>query len=162
LLDWTECPYIAAYRAFFKKIENGKSDQTENRVIYALNRVLKRHILKRKYPKTKEILSRVRLVEFDLDKNNFDPAHNQRLRNQKGKFTIALEGVDIKATVEKFWKREQQYEDKIILAEILIPDTVREECLTYLQQMKKITHGTLFPDYAGAAEICKIQLYEKG
>jgi len=73
-----------------------------------------------------------------------------------------LEGDDIKTTVEKFWKREQQYEDKIILAEILIPDTVREECLTYLQQMKKITHGTLFPDYAGAVEICKIQLYEKG
>jgi len=162
LLDWTECPYIAAYMAFFKKIENGESDQTENRVIYTLNRVLNRYINKIKNAKTKEVLSRDRFVEFDLNRNNFDLEQNQRLRNQKGKFTKALEGDDIKATVEKFWKREQQYEDKIILAEILIPDTVREECLTYLQQMKKITHGTLFPDYAGAVEICKTQLYEKG
>jgi hypothetical protein len=162
LLDWTECPYIAAYMAFFKKVENGKNDQTENRVIYALNRVLKRMIMKTKHAKTKELLSRERFVEFDLDENNFNPEQNQRLKSQKGRFTKALEGDDIKATVTKFWKREQQYRDKIILAEILMTDKAREECLTYLEKNKKITHGTLFPDYAGAVEICKIQLYGEG
>lgn len=163
LLDWTECPYIAAYMAFFKKVKKGTSSQTKNRVVFALNRVLKRYILKRKNIKTKEVLSRERFVEFDLDKNNFDPEHNQRLRNQRGKFTKAFEGDDIKVIIEKFVKKaKRKYDDKIILAEILIPNTVREECLTYLEEKKRITHGTIFPDYAGAVEICKIQLYGEG
>lgn len=153
LLDWTECPYIAAYMAVFKK---GTSYQSENRVIYALNRALKLRIRKSKNAETKEVLSRKRFVDFDLDKNNFDATHNQRLINQKGKFTKALEGDDINATVANFCKKGK-YPNKIILAEILIPNKVRDECMAFLES-KKITHGTLFPDYAGAVEICKMEL----
>lgn len=144
LLNWTESPYIAAYFAFYK---NG--DKQNNRVVYALSRALKL-LLKRED----------RFVEFDLSNNNFDHTQNQRLINQKGKFTKALEGEDIKSVVDKFWKAtrdKNKYLEEIILAEILIPNKFQDECLSSLQAMN-ITHGTLFPDYAGAVAICKIDL----
>lgn len=144
LLDWTESPYIAAYFAFYNK-----SDKQNNRVIYALNRALK--LL---------IRGNDRFIEFDLPNSNFDPNQNQRLVNQKGKFTIALDGEDIKSALDKFWKKtrnKNKYVNEIILAEILIPDKSKNECLSALKTMN-ITHGVLFPDYAGAVEICKIDL----
>ncbi|MHC4109656.1 MAG: FRG domain-containing protein [Planctomycetota bacterium] len=153
LLDWTECPYIAAYMAFFKKDTN---DQTENRVLYALNRALKLLILKRKNAKTKELLSRERFVKFPELRDNLDEMQNERLKRQKGKFTKSLNGEDIKINVEKL-SNKGKYNQKIILAEILIPNKVRDECMAFLES-KKITHGALFPDFAGAVEICKIEL----
>ena len=155
LLDWTECPYIAAYMAFFKE---GANDQTENRVIYALNRALKLLLLKTKAPKSKKVLSRDRFVAFPDLENKFDKMQNERLKKQKGKFTKALNGDDIKVNVERFLSKGK-YKGKIILAEILIPDTdkVRDECIAFLES-KQITHGTLFPDYAGAVEICKVDI----
>jgi len=147
LLDWTESPYIAAYFAFYK---NG--EEQNDRVIYALNRALKLLI------KGKD-----RFVEFDLPNNNFDPRQNQRLIKQKGKFTIALEGRDIKSVLSEFWKKtrnKNKYINEIILTEILIPDKSRDECLSALRAMN-ITHGVLFPDNAGAVEISKIDLSQK-
>lgn len=144
LLDWTESPYVAAYFAFYKK-----SEKQNNRVIYALNRALK--LL---------IKGNDRFIEFDLPNNNFDPRQNQRLINQEGKFTIALEGRDIKSVLSEFWKKtrnKNKYVNEIILAEILIPGKSQDECLSALRAMN-ITHGTLFPDYAGAVEISKIDL----
>ncbi|MFA4880955.1 MAG: FRG domain-containing protein [Candidatus Doudnabacteria bacterium] len=144
LLDWTESPYIASYFAFYER-GNGQ----ENRVVYALNRALK--LLMK---------GADRFVDFDLFNNNFDHRQNQRLRNQKGKFTKALEGEDIKSVVEKFWKetrKKNKYLNEIIFAEIRIPDKFQDECLRSLESMN-ITHGVLFPDYAGAVDICKIDL----
>lgn len=155
LLDWTECPYIAAYFAFYKK--SGK-ERTENRVIFALNRAAK--LLKKitKDAKSKKVLSKKRFIEFpDLEnkENKLDEMQNERLKKQKGKFTKALNGGDMKINVERFSNKEK-YKGKIFLAKILIPDTakIRDECIEFLES-KKITHGTLFPDFAGAVEICK-------
>jgi len=146
LLDWTESPYIAAYFSFYKKSE----EKNSSRVIYALSRGLK--LL---------MNGKNRFVEFDLPNNNFDSRQNHRLINQKGKFTIALEGKDIKSIVKEFWKtgnkKGKNYTTKVILAEILVPDKFQDDCLAALKAMN-ITHGTLFPDYAGAVEICKIDL----
>lgn len=154
LLDWTECPYIAAYFAFYEKRMKGR---TENRVIFALNRAAKLLIKKTKNSK-KRLLSRERFVEFPEIKNNLDEMQNERLKTQKGKFTKALDGDDIKLNIERLWNKGK-YKGKIILAEILIPDTdkVRDECIAFLES-KQITHGTLFPDYAGAVEICKVDI----
>jgi len=158
LLDWTECPYIAAYFAFYEK---SRKERTKNRVIFALNRAAKLLVKKTKDPKSKKVLSRKRFVEFpDLEnkENKLDEMQNERLKKQKGKFTKALNGDDIKINVERFWLKEK-YKGKIFLAKILIPDTaeIRDECIKFLES-KKITHGTLFPDFAGAVEICKNDL----
>jgi len=157
LLDWTKNPYMAAYFAFYKK---GTNEQC-NRIVYALNRVVKRLIIKEKDAKTKVELSKQRKIEFDFDINHFVQEHHQRLINQEGAFTKAFKGDDIKSIVQKFWdkdsKGEKNYISDVILAEILIPDKSRNECLSFLKS-KDITHGVLFPDYAGAVEICKINL----
>ena len=144
LLDWTECPYIAAYFAFLKK---GTNEQTENRVIYALNKGLKLLISGR---------SRQRFVAFPDLKHDLGEIQNERLKEQKGKFTKALNGDDIKVNVERISKKKK-YNQTFILAEILIPDKFRDECLRFLTS-KNIIHGILFPDYAGAVEICKSEL----
>ena len=166
LLDWTECPYIAAFMAFRKKDTQKPSD---NRVVYALSRVLKRlmrkDILKIKCKKTgkeisRETISSGRFVEFlDLTKTS-DDMQNERLKNQKGRFTKALDGIDIKTNILRFsnGRKEIVEAHEVILAEILIPEKEREKCLNYLEDEKKITHGRLFPDYAGVVEICKNDL----
>ncbi len=154
LLDWTECPYISAYMAFYKKNRN---KQTENRVIYALNRALKLYLLKIKDSKSKKVLSRERFVEFPDLLNNLDEMQNERLKKQKGKFTKALNGDDIKLNVERFLEKNK-YNHEIFLVEILIPNVERDRCLEFLESGKGITHGKLFPDYAGVVEICKIAL----
>lgn len=150
LLDWTQSPYIAAYMAFFKE---GTNTQAENRVIYALSRAVKLRLLKTKAPVSKEVLARARFIEVPDVRNNLP---NERLRRQKGKFTRALLGQDIRLTVESL-SMTGKYPQQIILAEILIPDTFRDECLGFLKT-QKLTHGSLFPEYSGAVEICKIEL----
>jgi hypothetical protein len=85
---------------------------------------------------------------------------NARLKNQKGRFTKAWNGRDIKTNILSFTNiREGIVEaKKIILAEILIPDKERDKCLNNLKEQKGITHGILFPDYPGAVEICNNDL----
>lgn len=148
LLDWTENPYKAAYFAFYI---NGNNEQKENRVIYALNMAVKR---RKKGTK--------RFVEFLDLAETCDERQNKRLQSQEGKFTKSLNGTDIETNVLNYAKRCENdiiKNKKILLAKILIPDTFRDTCLKFLETMKnKITHGTLFPDYAGAVDICKIDL----
>jgi len=145
LFDWSEDPYIAAYFAFNEKSNKNQLENTENRVIYALNKVVKLLIIKEKDIITKKLLSRQRNIEFDFDISK----NNLRLIKQKSKFTKAFKGDDIKSIVEKFYdKTKNKYKNKIILVEILIPDKERNECLITLKT-KKITKEYLFPNDLG-------------
>jgi len=156
LLDWTKDPYIATYFAFYEKVSNKQF----NRVVYALNRAIKRLILKGNNAK-KEIISIERFVDFlDLEKNQVQQLKNLRLKKQKGLFTKALEKIDIESTVWKY--AEKRYNDivknkRILLAKFLIPNKLYCEFLTNLQS-KNITHMKLFPDYEDAVKVCKIDL----
>ena len=144
-LDWTVNLYIAAYFAFFEKKTNKKC----NRVIYSLNQAVQR----RKF-------SEDRFVEFLDLIETCDATQNKRLKNQEGRFTKALNGIDIETNVRNYAKRccDDIIENKkILLAKIFIPDEFRLECLTDLESLK-ITHGVLFPDYAGAVAICENDL----
>lgn len=155
LLDWTKDPFIAAFFAFYKKKDE---NQTKFRVVYALNRVVKTLMVKEKDPKTKELLSTKRNIEFDFDTEHFTPEHHERFFNQKGAFTRAYRGEEIKSIVKKFWiKEKEKYNTKVIFAEILIPDICCEDFLRHLK-LRNITYGKLFPDFAGAVDICKIDL----
>jgi hypothetical protein len=124
---------------------------------------MRKNILKRKKAGkeiSRETISSVPFVKFlDLTKTS-DDMQNERLKSQKGRFTKALDGIDIKTNISRFsdkWKEIVEGQE-IILAEILIPEKERDGCLDYLRDKKQITHGRLFPDYAGAVEICKNDL----
>ncbi len=66
------------------------------------------------------------------------------------------------SVAKKYSKRKAEYilkNKKVLLAKIFIPDEFCHECLDNLKTMEsKINHGSLFPDLAGAVEICKIDL----
>jgi len=150
LLDWTELPYIAAYFAFYK------NKPEADRAIYALNR--KNELLILKIKKEGQVLSRKKFTRF-ISRRHLDKIQDERLKKQRGEFTRALNGNDIKENVVKLYEKKVKkigkHED-IYLAEILIPGRFKDECLQFLRAAN-ITHGTLFPDYPGAVEICKIQ-----
>ena len=156
LLDWTKDPYIATYFALYEEVTN----EQNNRVVYALNKAIKRLILKGKNAK-KEIVSVKRFVDFlDSEKNQVHQLKNLRLEKQKGLFTKALEKIDIESTVWNY--AEKRYSDivennKILLAKFLIPNKLYCEFLTNLEY-KNIIHMELFPDYEGVVKVCKIDL----
>lgn len=109
LLDWTESPYIAAYFAFYEKDENAAKPA----VVYALNKGL-------------ELLLNgkgQRYVEFDLAVNKFDHPINQRLVNQEGRFTKALDGRDVESVLSKFYKtaeKKGKYKNEVFLLKTYI------------------------------------------
>ena len=158
LLDWTEVPYYAAYFAFYEKFQNKKED----RIVYALNLPeILRFKLKLKHPITKEVLE---IKQFNFDRKFISPEQNQRLINQKGTFTRDYENFKVENALQKIYEsdtknnpeKEKNY-SKVVLTKILIPEKLQDECLSSLKSMN-ITHGSLFPDYAGAVEISKIDM----
>lgn len=153
LLDWTEDPYVAAYFAFYEKDINQECD----RVIYALNKDLQSyiHVLKIKNA-NKEVISKEKtpFVRFlDLKGIKLD----KRIERQRGLFTQSLDGLDVKENVLNYIKKHPQKNNEIILAKIFIPNKFQGKSLKFLRD-NNITHGYLFPDYAGAVEICEIDM----
>lgn len=144
LLDWTVNPYIAAYFAFFEN--QGK----DNRFIYVLNISIK-------------LLTdgHERFIDFPIPNDKFDKAQNKRLERQEGRLSYASESRDIENVLKLFWrtarKKDKYVDGDIFLLKVLIPEEFRRECLESLRKMR-IYHGFLFPDYAGAVEISKIEL----
>ena len=158
LLDWTDDPYIAAYFAFRKAIA-GDSRAVDERVVYALNRALTRLIHKP---------SRFRFVEYvdpELELNDRNRLQNERLERQKGRFTEALNGIDIERNVATLVSLRPEYSESVLLAKILIPEGGRERCLVFLEFEKSITSETLLlesagrsHEYAHAVEACASQI----
>lgn len=144
LLDWTESPFVAAYFSFYKKADDTKDkDKSSVRVIYGLNRDINRW-----YEGNKE----KRFVEFPPIK-----AHeNARFLAQSGVLTKALKGQDIKERIQKCY-HETNHRNRIILVEIFIRESDREECLRDLNGMN-INHASLFPDIYGSAIFCNLKL----
>lgn len=138
LLDWTESPFVAAYFAFCRAKKNEK-----RRVVYALNREIQKWFLKP---------SRDRFIKFP----EISAHENTRFLAQGGVFTKALAGEDIKVYVQRCY-HETRHRNRIILAEILISDSVRDECLKDLNWMN-INHASLFPDIHGSAIFCNWRL----
>lgn len=139
LLDWTASPFVAAYFAFCKR----KKANANQRVVYALNRDIERW---------HRSDTRERFIEFPPITSH----DNSRFLAQGGVFTKALEGEDVKTRIQKCY-HETNHANRIILAEILIPDNSRDECLRDLNWMN-INHASLFPDIYGAAVLCNWKL----
>jgi hypothetical protein len=156
LLDWTESPFVAAYFAFVKQVEEEKQNEGK-RVVYGLNRDIVRWHQQtiRLSPNTR--ISKKQFVEFPSIK-----AHeNARFLAQSGVLTKALNGQDIKERVQRCY-HETNHRYRIILVEIFICVRSREECLRDLNMMN-INHASLFPDIEGAAIFCnfKLEIYNK-
>jgi len=153
IFDWTDDPDISAYFAFYKESKSEKKQF--NRIIYALNiKTLQRYLKKLEDKKQ-------RFVEYiEPKEDNFIEPIWDRIKNQKSKFTKALNGTDIETNINKFWeyskKHYKGYVDEVILAKILIPNKYQKKCLESLS--KEITYIKLFTDYYGAVESCKINL----
>ena len=144
LLDWTLSPYIAAYFAF----NEGVDVDDRYRYVYALNRSIERLISKRK--KAGQILSSGRSVPF-IDKLSYP---NPRFTAQKGIFTKAFQGNDIREYVQNFTNK-RPYE--LLIVKFKIPTRDREECLRQLSLMN-IDHASLLLDFRNVVDSCNSKL----
>jgi len=147
LLDWTLSPYIAAYFAFNEGIDtNDRNDRY--RYVYALNRSLERLMSKRK--KASEILSSDRSVPF-IDKL---PHPNPRFTAQKGIFTKAFHGNDVREYVHSF---SRQRPSEVVIVKFRIPTKDRKKCLCELHLMN-IDHTSLLLDLRDVVDRCNSEL----
>ena len=144
LLDWSRSPFAALYFAFE---ESPAKDQSEYRMVYALDR---------------------RLVEEANDKIAAEPGEegfsptllvidplsddNPRLVSQGGVLTRGPVGV----SVEKWVAQHFAGSTKPVLLRIEIPESDRLSCLRGLDRMN-INHLSLFPDLTGAARYVNLR-----
>lgn len=151
-LDWTESPFVAAYFAFVKTVD-GKKKNAGKRLVYGLNRDIVRWHLQTTHISPKNRLSKKeQFVEFPP----IETHENVRFLAQACVSTKSLNGRDIKQSVQRCY-HEKNHRNRIILVEISISDSEREECLRDLSMMN-INHASLFPDIEGAAKFCNLKL----
>ena len=147
LLDWSVCPYIAAYFAFSE--HNDPADKRDtHRYIYGLNRSIERLLTKQK--NAAALISTDRSVPFIDQLRHPTP----RFSAQKGIFTKAFQGHDINKYVETF---ERKRPNEQLIIKMKIPTSERSEFLRQLHLMK-IDNTTLLLDLREAVDYCNAQL----
>jgi hypothetical protein len=147
LLDWTLSPYIAAYFAFNKEMD--QDDQNDcYRYVYALNRSIERHLSKQKIGS--QVVSSERSVFF-VDQL---PYPNPRFTVQKGVFTKAFQGDGIEEYAKSFSRMRR---NEALIVEFRIPTKDREECLYQLRLMN-IDHMSLLLDLHDVVNCCNQRL----
>ena len=147
LLDWTLSPYIAAYFAFIEGIDQNDGSDCY-RYIYALNRSLRRLMLKRK--KGNRTLSSDRSVPF-IDQLSYP---NPRFKAQQGILTEAFQGNDIRKYVQSFSRKRPS---EVVIVKFRIPTKDREECLRDLH-LRNIDHANLLLDLRDVVDCCNSKL----
>ncbi len=147
LLDWSVCPYIAAYFAFSESNDPADAHDT-HRYIYGLNRSVERLLTKQK--KAAALISTDRSVPFIGELRDPSP----RFSAQKGIFTKAFQGHDLNKYVETY-ARKRPNEQLII--KIRVPTSERSEFLQQLHRMR-IDNTTLLLDLREAVDYCNAQL----
>lgn len=136
LLDWSLSPYVAIFFAFAESIPD---DQTDTRVIFALNETR----ISNKSEELRKANSTANVIEFHRPLAD----ENARIVNQNGLFTISPVGISIEDWVAINFKGTVE----TVLAKIYIPNDFRIVCLQALNKMN-INHATLFPDLEGASK----------
>ncbi len=147
LLDWTESPFVALFFAF----EDEDTGGDDFRAVWAISqyaiqnksRELRRSHTSRSRPPICEIIRPM-------------SDENSRLVSQRGLFLRGEDGVPIDS-----WIREHYVDDTHFrLMKLRIPDTERERCLRWLNQMN-INRLSLFPDLHGASQYCNLKAITK-
>ena len=140
LLDWSASPYVAAFFAFEKLVDNARNlmnDRDDNQgpvIIWALD-------------KESYIWKKNRGVEI------VDPPswHNERLRNQDGKFTLS------RTPFQSLQEYVAQYPDeKNALTAFAIPSREARDAMADLELMG-INHSSLFPGRDGWSQAAKMK-----
>jgi hypothetical protein len=151
-LDWTESPFVAAYFAFIKEVDDAKQSESK-RVIYGLNRDIERW-----YQSTNIYRGgrQTSMADYFIKFPQIETHENVRFLAQACVSTDSLKGQDIKYWVQECYN-ERRHKKRIILVEISIGDSEREECLRDLSMMN-INHASLFPDIEGAAKFCNLKM----
>lgn len=144
LLDWTESPYVALFFAFSEE----KGDETESRLIYALN---EERVIKKCSELGREEINKFGLIEFYRPLSD----ENMRLVNQAGLFTKSPINMNIEEWIKRTFT--QEYYNRPLLLKLHIKNRDRINCLKALNLMN-INHASLFPDLYGASKYCNLKL----
>lgn len=140
LLDWSLSPFIAAYFAFEKTVEQNDKDD-KYRYVYALMKSLKRLLKKSGHKRNRY----VRIIDGK------SPKHiSPRFFAQKGIFTKALNGDDIETNVKRWLNKKP---NEVILVKFKIPTENRDKCLKDLHLMS-IDYESLLLDLRDVVEKC--------
>lgn len=152
LLDWSLSPFVAAFFAFEKELnQSQKNSEKKNgdfrRAIWSLSTLGVRNKSKKLVEENSTPLKDVlRVVIPKTDEN-------PRLISQAGLFTISPPGYDVMDWIERNFAGDRL----VRLRKVTLPNRERRTVLKALNRMN-INHATLFPDLIGASKYCNIAL----
>jgi hypothetical protein len=138
LLDWTASPYVALFFAYAES----KPDDTDERIVFALNQAIVSDA-----SKDKPVGLQIEIVKPLSDEN-------ARLISQAGAF---ITWKPFTEDLERLIRNHFRSELVLALVKIRLPSKDRLDCLKALNRMN-INYATLFPDLTGASRHCNLGL----